>query len=371
MERRAIRVGILGGGQLGRMLALAGHPLGIECVAYGATATDPACRVGAFELGAWDDLAALDRFAARIEVATFEFENVPIDAVRRVAQRAMLRPSIDALRIAADRVEEKSLFRALGIDTAPFEAVDTEEDLARAVSRIGLPAVLKTRTMGYDGKGQRVLRAPADLEGALADLGSRPSILEGFVPFDRELSILGVRGIDGAIATYPLAENVHQGGILRTTIAPAPDVASVAAIGERAIRALLEHLDYVGVLALELFQVGERLLANEMAPRVHNTGHHTIEAAETSQFESHLRAITGLPLGSTALRSHAAMVNLIGGIPEPARVLAVEGAHLHLYGKEARPGRKVGHVTVLARDAEERAARLAEIARAVGSSTLG
>lgn len=362
-----MRVGILGSGQLGRMLALAGHPLGIECVAYAQSPDDPSCAVGPAEIGRWDDEAALDRFAARIDVATYEFENVSQAAARRIGARVPLRPSAEALRVAADRLQEKTLFRSLGIDVPPFAAVSSDADLRAAVSSIGLPAVLKTRRMGYDGKGQRVLREPRDVEGAFAALGGVPCILEAFVPFDRELSILAVRGASGAFAAYPLVLNTHRDGILRVSVAPAPQLASLQGHAERAARAIAERLEYVGVLALELFQQGDRLLANEMAPRVHNTGHLTIEGAETSQFENHLRAVAGLPLGSTALRGHAAMVNLIGAIPEPARLLAIEGAHLHLYGKAPRPGRKVGHVTVRADDPASRDARLAEVLRVVGT----
>lgn len=358
----AVRVGICGAGQLGRMLTLAGHPIGVTCVCYAQAPDDPACAVGEHELGAWDDRAALDRFASRVDVATYEFENVPESAVERIGATTRLAPGLIALRTAADRIEEKTLFRKLGIETAPFAAIDSQDDLERAVASIGLPAVLKTRRMGYDGKGQRVLRSSADADGAFAALGSRPCILEGFVAFERELSVIGVRDARGAIRTYPLFANTHEGGILRVTIAPAPDVSSLALdAASRAITAILVELDYVGVLALELFLVGDRVLANEMAPRVHNTGHLTIEAAETSQFENHLRAVAGLPLGSTAIAGHAAMVNLIGAIPEPASILAIEGAHLHLYGKEPRPGRKVGHVTVTAPDAATRDARLAEV----------
>jgi 5-(carboxyamino)imidazole ribonucleotide synthase len=361
-----MRIGVFGGGQLGRMLALAAHPIGVGCVAYAQTPRDPACAVGEHEIGAWDDDAALDRFASRIDVATYEFENVPMDAVRRVGAKVPLRPSVEALRIAADRMEEKTLFRSLGIDVPPFAPVDSEADLRSAVASMGLPAVLKTRRLGYDGKGQRVLRTAADVEGAFAALGSVPCILEGFVAFDRELSVLGARAPDGTVVVYPLVENTHRDGILRTSIAPAPGAEAVAAVAEGALRVILERLDYVGVLALELFQIGDRLLANEMAPRVHNSGHFTIEGCETSQFENHVRAVAGLPLGSTAMRGCAAMVNLVGTIPERARVLAIPGAHLHLYGKEPYPGRKVGHVTVRADDAAARDRALAEVLRLVG-----
>lgn len=361
-----MRVGIFGGGQLGRMLALAGHPIGVQCVAYTQGVDDPACGVGAYELGAWEDLEALDRFASRIDVATFEFEHVSLDAVRRVASGVPVRPSIETLRIASDRLEEKTLFRSLGIDTAPFASVDSEADLRAAVAAVGLPAVLKTRRFGYDGKGQRVLHSEADVDGAFTALGGVPCLLERFVTFDRELSILGARGVDGSVVFYPLIENVHRGGILRISIAPAPRSERFRATAEDALRALFDRLDYVGVLALEFFQDGERLLANEMAPRVHNSGHFTIEGCETSQFENHLRAIVGWPLGTTAMRGYAAMVNLIGSLPDCASVLAVPGAHLHLYGKRPQPGRKLGHVTVRADDERVRDRALAEIVRLVG-----
>jgi 5-(carboxyamino)imidazole ribonucleotide synthase len=346
------------------MLALAGHSIGIECVAYATADDEPACNVTRCVRGAWDDHRALDEFCARIDVATYEFENVPLDAVRHIGARVPLYPSFDALRIAADRVEEKRLFRKLGIETAPFAEVNTEEELRAAVVAIGLPAVLKTRTLGYDGKGQYVLRSEADVEMALPSLGHRPSILEGFVSFAREVSAIGVRGMNGAIACYALAQNTHRNGILELSLAPLPDqheASNIEATAHGYVRSILESLDYVGVLALELFDCNGRLLANEMAPRVHNTGHHTIEAAETSQFENHLRAITGLPLGSTAPRGFAAMMNLIGSIPDASKVLAVEGAHLHVYGKEPRPHRKMGHVTIRADDSPSRDERLREL----------
>ena len=364
-----MRVGICGAGQLGRMLALAGHPIGVTCVCYARSADEPGCAVGEFEIGAWDDEPALDRFAARIDVATYEFENVPLGAVQRIAATRPVAPSLLALETAADRVHEKTLFRRLGIETAPFAAIDSQEDLERAVSTMGLPAVLKTRRMGYDGKGQRVLRAPEDVAGAFAALGSRPCILEGFVAFERELSVIGVRGRDGTTRVYPLFANTHEDAILRVTIAPAPGTSpQLVDAAHRAITSILGALDYVGALALELFQVGDRVLANEMAPRVHNTGHLTIEAADTSQFENHLRAVAGLPLGSTEIQGHAGMVNLIGTLPDPASLLAIPGAHLHLYGKAPRPDRKVGHVTVTALDPGTRDARLEDVLRVVRAS---
>jgi 5-(carboxyamino)imidazole ribonucleotide synthase len=271
-------------------------------------------------------------------------------------------PPSAALEVSQDRLTEKTFFNSLGIPTPPFAAVDSRDDLEHACEAISLPAVLKTRRMGYDGKGQFVLREPGDIAPAWESLGGQPLILEGFVSFQRELSILAVRSARGEKVWYPVVENHHVDGILRLTRAPAPGLAST--LEEKAqdyAYRLLDALDYVGVLAIELFEVGDELLANEMAPRVHNSGHWTIEGAETSQFENHLRAILGMPLGSPAVMSQAAMLNIIGKIPDVAQVLAVPGAHLHLYGKEPRPGRKLGHVTIL-EDAngpyEERLVRL-------------
>jgi len=267
-----------------------------------------------------------------------------------------------ALEVAQDRLAEKTFFQGLGIPTPLFYPVQTYSDLQDGLERTGWPAVLKTRRLGYDGKGQKLLRSPADLEAAWEQLGGQPLILEAFVPFERELSILAVRSTSGQVAFYPLVENHHVGGILRKSLAPAPITpARLQHEAEHMARRVLEKLDYVGVLAIELFEVEGTLWANEMAPRVHNSGHWTIEGAETSQFENHLRAVLGLPLGSTAPRGHAAMLNLIGLKPEPARVLEIPGAHLHWYGKEVRPGRKVGHVTLRAgtpRELETGLARL-------------
>ena len=342
-----MRIGILGGGQLGRMLALAAHPLGHEVVTWSRYADEPAAAVSKMVLGEFEDEAALASFVAQVDVVTYEFENVPAAIVDAVARHCPVRPGVKSLRIAADRVSEKNLFRALGIGTAPFAAVEDLASLEQAVAKLGLPAVLKTRRLGYDGKGQRVLRAEGELEDAWAALGGVPCILEGFMPFSRELSILGVRGASGEVRTYPLVENVHQGGILRVTQAPAPGVSkSMEHAANEAIRATLEELDHVGVLAMELFDVGGVLFANEIAPRVHNTGHFSIEGATTSQFENHIRAVVGAPLGDTSLRGASWMRNLIGRIPPVEEMLTVPGAHLHLYGKSERTARKVGHITV-------------------------
>ncbi|NIP78545.1 MAG: 5-(carboxyamino)imidazole ribonucleotide synthase [Gemmatimonadetes bacterium] len=342
-----MRLGILGGGQLGRMMALAGHPLGVRCRLLDPK--DPSSSRGVAEVLAerYDDPDALDRFVTGLDAVTYEFENVDAFALEHLEERVPVRPGRAALEVAQDRLTEKSFFRDHDIDTAPFAAADTLPELRSAVREVGLPAVLKTRRFGYDGKGQAVLRRPEDVEAAWNDVGGVPLLLEGFVDFDRELSILSVRDPDGVIAFYPLVENHHEDGILRLSYAPAPHL--TGPLTERARRyatRVLEDLDYVGVLAIELFQVGDRLLANEMAPRVHNSGHWSIEGAETSQFENHVRAVLGLPLGSTAMRGHAAMVNLIGAVPETADILRHPDVHLHLYGKEPRPGRKVGHMTV-------------------------
>ncbi|HEX7118043.1 MAG TPA: 5-(carboxyamino)imidazole ribonucleotide synthase [Longimicrobiales bacterium] len=347
-----MRVGILGAGQLGRMLALAGYPLGLRFRFLDPNAAAPAGPLAELVVADYDDADALRRFADGLDVATYEFENVPAAAADFLDGRVpAVHPHYEALAAAQDRLAEKNVFRRLGIPTAPFAPVDSRDDLARAVDAVALPAVLKTRRFGYDGKGQFVLRERADVDRAWAALGGSPLILEGFVDFERELSILAVRGRDGDVAFYPLVENVHRAGILRRSTAPAPATSpELQARAEAYARAVLEEFDYVGVLAIELFHRGDELLANEMAPRVHNSGHWTIEGAETSQFENHLRAICGMPLGSTAPRGHAVMVNLIGAVPDSADALAVPGAHLHLYDKAPRPGRKIGHITVRAED---------------------
>ena len=354
-----MRIGIVGGGQLGRMLALAGHSLGQSFVVLSPDANAPAAAVAETIVGDLDDAAAYEALADRVDVVTYELENVSVAALEHIATRVPVRPHPRAVEVASDRVREKELFAQLGIPAAPWLAVDEAAQMEAAVRYTGLPAVLKTRRLGYDGKGQRVLRRSGDVEGAFTGLGAVPQILEGFVDFRRELSLVAVRGLDGDVAFYPLVENRHESGVLRFTRAPAPDLeAGHQEKAERYVRAILEELDYVGVLALELFDDGVDLLANELAPRVHNSGHWTIEGAETSQFESHLRAISGAPLGSARARGECAMINLIGDAPDPSRILRVPGAHLHLYGKRPRPGRKIGHVTVTAADASTLDARL-------------
>ena len=352
-------LGILGAGQLGRMLALAGYPLGVRCRFLDPTPDSPAGQVAEHCVADYSDAGAWEAFAAGLHAITYEFENVPVAAARALAERAPVCPPPLALEVAQDRLREKTLFRQLGLPTPAFAPVASRADLDAALRQIGFPAVLKTRRLGYDGKGQAVLRAAPDVPLAWEALAGVPLILEAFVPFERELSLLGVRGRDGALAFYPLVENHHQEGILRLSLAPAPFTPSpppttqspspqYQLLAEDYAGRLLRHLNYVGVLAIEFFQHAGQLLANEMAPRVDNSGHWTIEGAATSQFENHLRAIFGWPLGLTAAHGTAAMLILIGALPEPAAVLAVPGAHLHLYGKAPRPGRKLGHITVCA-----------------------
>jgi len=358
-----MRVGIIGGGQLGRMLALAGHDLGIACTTLDPATDSPAAQVAPAIAGAYDDHDALLGLAAAADVVTYEFENVPAESTRFLADRGVsLFPPPEALAVAQDRLSEKTLFTDVGLPVPTFAAVDDLDSLHDAIEAIGLPAVLKTRRLGYDGKGQTVLRHAELAEDAWRSVGEVPSILEALVSFDREVSILAVRGRDGATACWPLVENHHEEGILRVSLAPGPDVPpSLQAAAEAHAVAVLDRLGYVGVLAIELFQVGEGLLGNEMAPRVHNSGHWTIEGARTSQFENHLRAISGLPLGDTTVDRPVAMVNLIGKVPPEERLLALPDVHLHDYGKVPRPRRKLGHVTVLASDPDALQRRVLQV----------
>jgi len=355
------RVGVLGGGQLGRMLALAGIPLGLSFRFYEPGDPSPVRPLGEVVSRPWDDRAALAEFARGLDVCTFEVENVPVEAAEVVGATTAMRPSPVALACGRDRFAEKRLFERLGIPTAAWRPVTGPGELAGAVEALGLPLVVKARTLGYDGRGVATVRSAADVERAWAMLGCPEAVAEELVPFDRELSILAARGTGGDEALYPIVENVHVEGMLRRTAVPARDLAEGAAAAARAaVGAIVRDLDFAGVLALELFQHGDRILANEIAPRVHNSGHWTIDAAETSQFENHLRAILGLPLGPGRQTACAVMVNLVGEVPAAARLLA-PGVHLHDYGKTPRPNRKVGHVTVTAPDAGSLAARLREL----------
>ena len=363
-----MKIGILGGGQLGRMMALAGYPLDITCRFLEPARESSAAQVGERIQGDFEDFRVLYEFAQGMDAVTFEFENVPVESARWLAERLPVWPPPEALAVAQDRIAEKTFFASLGIPVPPFAAVDSRADFEAALQRIGLPAVLKTTRFGYDGKGQTVLRDSVEAEHAWQTLGGRPLILEGFVAFDRELSIVAVRGQDGATAFYPLVENVHREGMLRQTTAPAPRLGStMQKTAEDYARKVLERLGYVGVLAIELFEKNGGLTVNEMAPRVHNSGHWTIEGAATSQFENHLRAVAGLPLGPTTSIGHCLMFNLIGTAPKVEEVLAIPGAHLHLYGKTPRANRKLGHITLHCSNERELAALSKRVAALIGS----
>jgi 5-(carboxyamino)imidazole ribonucleotide synthase len=353
-------VGIVGAGQLGRMMALAGYPLGLDFLFLDPAAAPPAAQLAPVLKNAFTDDAALAELAAGCEVVTIDWENVSVAALRKLRRQTRISPPPAAIATAQDRVSEKRLFEKLGIATTRWRAVGTRRQLDSAVREIGLPGVLKTRRMGYDGKGQCVLRTPADLERAWTDLGQVPLLYEELVPFDLEVSVIGVRGRRGEVQVYPLNHNLHSGGILRLTRAPF-GTGRLNRLARRHVQTVMEHFRYVGVLTIEFFVRRGRLIANEMAPRVHNSGHWTIEGAVTSQFENHLRAITGLPLGDSRARGFSAMINLIGTMPARSALLRHAGVHLHDYAKEPRPGRKLGHLTLV----EDSAGRCERRARAL------
>ena len=354
-----MKIGIIGGGQLGRMLALAGTPLGQQFAFLDPAADACAAALGDHLCAEYDDREQLRRLAESADVVTFEFESVPAETVAFLAQYVPVYPDAESLRIARDRWFEKSMFRDLGIPTPEFANVLSQQDLDEAVRQIGLPAVMKTRTLGYDGKGQKVLRKPQDVVGAFAELGSVPCILEGFVPFTGEVSLIAVRSRTGDTRFYPLVHNTHEDGILRLSVASSDHPLQTQA--ENYAERVLDKLDYVGVLAFEFFEVDGGLKANEIAPRVHNSGHWTIEGAECSQFENHLRAITGLPLGATGKIGESAMVNFIGEVPAMARLTAIADCHPHHYGKAFKPGRKVGHATLRSADSARLRAGIAAV----------
>ena len=360
-------VGILGGGQLARMLALAGAPLGLRFLAMDTVADACAGQFAPLLVGDYRDHAALAEFASRVDVATFDFENVPAESAEWLATRIPVFPSPRALGIAQDRLVEKTLFRELGIPVPEFAAVSTRIELDQALALVGTPCILKTRRLGYDGKGQFRIRTPQDAEAAWTALGAQAAtvglIVEAFVEFERELSVIAVRGRDGGFRTWPLTENWHVDGVLSASLAPARVPQELADTAFEHARRLAEALEYVGVFALELFCRDGVLLANEIAPRVHNSGHWTIEGAETSQFENHLRAVLGLPLGDTRMLGTACMLNWIGELPLATPVLEAPAGHWHDYGKQPRAGRKVGHATFR----EESAAALVDQLRRIGS----
>ena len=361
------RVGIIGAGQLGRMMALAAYPLGIECRFLDAQPQAPGGQIAPMRVAALDDEAGLMALANEVDVLTFDIENVSIPALEALSAIVTVRPAPAIVAKAQDRLSEKRMFESLDIPTAPYFAIDEAKDLPLAAAELGWPIVLKARRLGYDGRGQRIANSPGELRAAWDALGARPAIAEAWIDFDCEVSLIGARGAgqgarksDEQVSFYPLSENRHRDGMLEVSIAPfVGDVLQAQA--QSWMTAMMRQHDYLGVLTVEFFVTADGLIANEIAPRVHNSGHWTIEGAETSQFENHVRAILGLPLGSTRTRGTALMRNLIGSVPARERLLAIDGLHLHDYGKEPRTGRKVGHCTLLAADRAGAIARLAEL----------
>ena len=362
-------VGILGGGQLARMMALSGAPLGLRFRILDNVADACAGQFAPMIVGDYTDQAALGEFASQVDVATFDFENVPAASAQWLAERVPVFPSPQALAVAQDRLAEKSLFRELGIPVPDFADIASREQLEAAVARLGTPCILKTRRLGYDGKGQFRIKSVADIDAAWDALGAQVArvglIVEGFVHFQRELSVVAVRGRDGEFRAWPLTENWHVDGVLSASLAPATVDAGMQATALSHARRLAEAMDYVGVFALELFCRDGELLANELAPRVHNSGHWTIEGSETSQFQNHLRAVLGLSLGDTRMVGLACMLNWIGAMPDANAVLGEAGGHWHDYGKSPRAGRKVGHATVRADSPAELAAALQRVGAAL------
>ena len=346
-----MRIGVLGAGQLGRMLALAGYPLAKSFVFYDLSGS-PSAGLG--EVIVDRDGDYLDDFLTRVDRVTYEFEHLPVDVAEKIAALKPVHPCPRALRVCQNREAEKTLFGELGIPTPQWRIADSADSLRQAAEELGCPVVAKSNTEGYDGKGQAVLRDPSEAEAAWTGIGHPRLIVEKFVEFSREVSIIAARGEDGEVAYYPIAENSHHEGILRYSVAPAPKMsADVDDQAKSYIRALLNELNYVGVLTLELFQTADGLVANEMAPRVHNSGHWTIEGAMTSQFENHIRAVSGHPLGNTDARGYSCMINIIGEHGDLDAIMRLPYAHLHLYNKAERPGRKLGHVNILADSYDE------------------
>jgi len=358
------RVGIVGAGQLGRMLALAGYPLGIRCLFLDRSAAAPGGQVAPILTGDLEDPEQLAALAGCSDVVTFDWENIRGEALAPLEKFTQIRPPRAALEISQDRLSEKALFAELRIPVAAHAAVDNERQLVEATRKLGLPGILKTRRLGYDGKGQFVLRGPADIDAAWAEIGGDGLIYEKFQDFSREVSLVGARSASGRMVFYPLSANTHGGGILHYSIAPFAN-RGLERNAQTYLRRVMNALAYVGVLTIEFFVVKGRLIANEMAPRVHNSGHWTIEGCVTSQFENHLRAICDLPLGSTRPLGHTAMINFLGQMPDRDRLLAIEGLAFHDYGKEPRPGRKLGHCTILKKRTMERNSALADALRSI------
>ena len=356
----------MGAGQLGQMLALAGNRLGHHLRFLSPDAEAPAGRFAELIVADYENEEALAHFVEGLDIATYEFESIPSSAVSFVAERVATYPPPLALETAQDRAREKECFERLGIPTAPFSQVESMTQIRSGLDKTGVPAVLKTRRLGYDGKGQAVLRSRDDIGIAWVKVGAVSSIVESFVKFTRELSIIAVRSLTGEMAFYPLVENHHMDGILRFSLAPAPAVSpGTQSQAEAYATRVMDELGYVGVLAIEFFETADGLVANEMAPRVHNTGHWTIEGADTSQFENHLRAITGMPLGSTEMSGAAGMVNVIGFEPDVQRLREVDNVHVHMYGKSPAPKRKLGHITVTADDLDGVRSKVAQLRHAL------
>jgi 5-(carboxyamino)imidazole ribonucleotide synthase len=358
------RVGIVGAGQLGRMMALAGYPLGLRSTFLDTSADAPGAQVAPIHVGPLEDAALLAKLASHSDVLTFDWENIAGTALAPLEGLTRIRPPRTALETSQDRLREKALFTSLRIPVAPHAAVDDKPQLARAAAKLGIPGILKTRRLGYDGKGQFVIRNERDIDLAWDRMGSVGLIYEGYQAFSREVSLIGARSADGAVVYYPLSANTHAGGVLRYGIAPYTN-AKLERSARVYLRRVMQALDYVGVLTIEFFVVNGRLVANEMAPRVHNSGHWTIEGCLASQFENHMRAICDLPLGSTRALGHTAMINFLGTMPDRERLLRIEGLAFHDYGKEPRPGRKLGHCTVLRARAKERDQALAQVLKLV------
>ncbi len=343
-----MRIGILGAGQLGRMLAQAGERLGHSFVFYDLTPGEATQGIGTTITGGFAEHEKLAVFAGQCDVITYEFENIPGDTARFLATLAPVSPPPRALEISQDRLREKNFFTELGFETPAFAPASTKEELYDACDRVGYPCVIKTRQLGYDGKGQARASAKENVERIWSELGSTPLIVEAFVPFSRELSIIGARDSGGSIVVYPLAHNIHVSGILHRTEMPAPSVPpETTARAHAIITKILNALEYVGVLTIELFDLDGRLLINELAPRVHNSGHVSLDSITTSQFENHIRAVSGMPLGSTAPLSKGVMYNIVGTFPSFDQVRKLPRTAVHLYGKSERAGRKIGHITLL------------------------
>lgn len=339
-----MKVGVIGGGQLGQMLAMAAVPLDIEVLCLEKSRDCPASRVTDIFVSDYYDRDKIEAFRHQVDVVTYEFENVPIETVRYLSTKLPVYPPVEALEVSQERIQEKNFFNQQGVPTASYASVKKESELLDATLQIGMPGILKTCRLGYDGKGQFHIKSQQDIAKAWEALGNQPLIYEQKIAYDREVSLIVVRGKDGAIAFYPLTENQHINGILATSKAPYENEL-LTQQAQRYLQTIMHALNYVGVLVVEFFVKENQLLANEMAPRVHNSGHWTIEGAVCSQFENHIRAICGLPLGSTATVGRSVMTNIIGELPDVEAVLKKPSAHLHLYGKKPRPGRKLGHIT--------------------------